>query len=45
MNGMVRTFHYAETFVVPAAAKSYTLLNQSDKTAIVVIAFLKDELV
>ncbi|TZF83236.1 hypothetical protein FW774_13180 [Pedobacter sp. BS3] len=40
-NGMSVYFHYAETFVVPAAAKAYTLTNMGQSRAKVIKAFLK----
>jgi hypothetical protein len=39
--GSGRRFSYAETFVVPASTDSYEVLNESDKQAILVVAFVK----
>ncbi|MFT3844480.1 MAG: ROK family protein [Lacibacter sp.] len=42
-NGKSTVFHYAETFVVPAAAGSYQIKQKGNKPAFVVSAYVKDE--
>ncbi len=39
--GMQPRFNYAETFVVPAAAKRFTLVNDGDASIKVVVSFIK----
>jgi mannose-6-phosphate isomerase class I len=40
-DGHSQRFNYAETFVVPAAAQEFTLVNQGESPAWVVVAYLK----
>ena len=42
-NGKNNIFYYAETFVIPAAVKSYELKTTKDEKAFVVVAYIKEE--
>lgn len=42
-SGKETVYYYAETFAIPAAAESYTLVNKGPGTAKVIKAFIKEE--
>ena len=41
LSGLRQTFSFAETFIVPAAARQIKVKNLSEKEAILVFAFVK----
>ena len=41
--GLRQCFNYAETFVVPAGAERFTLVNEDTQPAMVVMAYLKEK--
>jgi len=43
LNEENQVFNYAETFVVPAAAKKYKIVNKGNIPAKVIVSFVKDE--
>lgn len=43
VNSQSKTFQYAETFAVPAAANGYKLINLGNGTAKVIVSLIKEE--
>ena len=44
IDGALKKFNYAETFIVPASVTEYVMINQGSEPAKVVKAFLKDNI-
>jgi hypothetical protein len=42
-SGKETVYYYAETFAIPAAAETYTLVNKGPGRAKVIKAFIKEE--
>ena len=41
--GMKQRFNYAETFVIPAACKTFTVINEGKPAAKIIRVFIKDD--
>ncbi|WP_242132550.1 class I mannose-6-phosphate isomerase [Aestuariivivens marinum] len=42
VNKTHKSFHYAETFAIPAAVKTYTIINKGSEKAKIIVSFVKD---